>query len=149
MVERRKQRSDSCQHLFHEIACANETMEAFQNSDSIYERLCPFAYDETVLDLEDRLKEEFWRIVEEALTDRQKQVVRLYADGYTQMEIAKALGINQSSITKALAGNCQYLPEGGKRTYGGCKKKLRKFIENDDAIQEILRLIAEHREPKW
>jgi DNA-binding CsgD family transcriptional regulator len=149
MVERRRQRSDQYQQLFAEIACANEMMEAFPNSDSICERLCPFAYDETVLELEDRLKVEFWRIVEASLTDRQKQVIKLYADGYTQMEIAKKLGINQSSITKAIHGNCQYLPGEGKRTYGGCEKKLKKIVEKDEVIQDILRQLLELREMKW
>jgi len=146
-MERRKNRSDSYQYLLLETACSNDMMEAFPNEDSISARLNPFQYDENLMDLEDQLKIEFWRVVDTLLTDRQREVIRLYADGYTQMEIAKMLNVNQSSITKSLNGNVDY--KNGKRVYGGARKKIRKIIESDEKIKEILQKIAEVREEKW
>jgi DNA-binding CsgD family transcriptional regulator len=147
MVNKRQNRSDRYQWVLLETVCSNDMMEAFCNEDSIYNRLNPNHYDEILMDLEDQLKKEFWRVVDTLLTPRQKEVIRLYADGYTQMEIAKMLNVNQSSITKSLNGNVDY--KNGKRVYGGARKKIKKIIENDDKIKEILTKIAECREEKW
>jgi len=145
--DRRKNRSDKYQYVLLETSCANEMMEAFTNADSIYNRLDSFMYNEELLDLEEDLRKEFWRIVNELLTDRQKQVIKLYADGYTQMEIAKMLNVNQSSITKSLNGNVDY--KNGKKIYGGARKKIRKIIENDDKIKAILARMQDLRETKY
>ncbi len=146
-MEKRKNRSDSYQYLLLETACSNEMMESFSNDESISSRLNPFQYNEELLDLEDQLKVEFWRVVNTLLTDRQKEVIKLYADGYTQMEIAKMLGVNQSSITKSLNGNVDY--KNGKKVYGGAKKKIHKIIQSDEKIIEILKKMSELRESKW
>jgi RNA polymerase sigma factor (sigma-70 family) len=147
-MERRKNRSDKYQWVLLETVCSNDMMEAFCNEDSIYNRLTGgFAYDERMLELEDRLKKEFWRVVDTLLTPRQREVIRLYADGYTQMEIAKMLNVNQSSITKSLNGNVDY--KNGKKVYGGARKKIRKIIENDEAIKEILQEMSELRAEQW
>jgi predicted transcriptional regulator len=122
-------------------------MESFSNEESIQKRLNPFAYNEDILELEDELKRNFWRIVDELLTERQREVIRLYADGYTQMEIAKLLNVNQSSITKSLNGNVDY--KNGKKIYGGARKKMKKIIENDKEIREILRKISELRDEEY
>jgi predicted transcriptional regulator len=74
-------------------------------------------------------------------------VIRLYADGYTQMEIAKMLNVNQSSITKSLNGNVDY--KNGKKVYGGARKKIRKIIELDDEIKQILQEMADLRDEAW
>lgn len=145
-MDRRKNRSDHYQYLLLETACSNEMMEAFPNEESINSRLNPFHYDEDLLDLEDELKKEFWRIVNTLLTDRQRDVIRLYADGYTQMEIAKILNVNQSSITKSLNGNVDY--KSGKRSYGGSVKRLKKLIESDEKIKEILDKMQDIRRQK-
>ncbi len=146
-MNKRQNRSDRYQWILLETVCSNDMMEAFPNEDSISARLNPFQYDEHLMDLEDQLKVEFWRVVDTLLTDRQREVIRLYADGYTQMEIAKMLNVNQSSITKSLNGNVDY--KNGKRVYGGARKKIRKIIESDEKIKEILQKIAEVREEKW
>jgi DNA-binding CsgD family transcriptional regulator len=146
-MEKRKNRSDSYQYLLLETVCSNDMMESFCNADSISARLNPFQYNEDLIDLEEQLKKEFWRIVDNLLTPRQREVIRLYADGYTQMEIAKILNVNQSSITKSLNGNVDY--KNGKKIYGGARKKIRKIIENDEKIKSILKQMAEVREEKW
>jgi DNA-binding CsgD family transcriptional regulator len=146
-INKRPNRSDSYQFLILETVCSNDMMEAFCNEDSIYGKLNPYNYDENILDLEDQLKKEFWRIVDTLLTDRQRDVIRLYADGYTQMEIAKVLKVNQSSITKSLNGNVDY--KNSRKVYGGTTKKIRKIIENDQKIKDILQKISEIRAEKW
>ncbi len=145
--EKRKNRSDSYQYLILETVCSNEMLSSFCNEDSISARLNPFAYDEDLIELEEQLKKEFWRVVETLLTPRRRDVIRLYADGYTQMEIAKKLKVNQSSITKSLNGNVDY--KNGKRVYGGSRKKINKIIEGDEKIKDILKKISEVRENKW
>jgi predicted transcriptional regulator len=146
-MKKRRNRSDLYQVYFAESAYSNEMMESFPNEDSISYRLDPFQYDETLLLLEDELKKEFWRIVETLLTDRQKEVIRFCADGYTQTEIAKKLKVNQSSVTKSLHGNVDY--KNGKTIYGGSKKKLMKIIEKDEKIKQILDKMSEIRMEKW
>lgn len=145
--EKRRNRSDAYQWILLETVCSNDMMEAFSNEESIYKRLNPFAYNEEIMELEDELKHEFWRIVETLLTPRQREVIRLYSDGYTQMEIAKMLNVNQSSITKSLNGNVDY--KNGKKIYGGAKKKLNKIIQNDIKIKDILRRIQELRDEEY
>jgi len=146
-MERRKNRSDKYQWVLLETVCSNDMMEAFCNEDSISARLNPFEYNEELIELEEQLKKEFWRVVDTLLTSRQREVIRLYADGYTQMEIAKMLNVNQSSITKSLNGNVDY--KNGKKIYGGARKKIRKIIENDEKIKDILHKMAEARDEKW
>jgi DNA-binding CsgD family transcriptional regulator len=147
MMERRKNRSDKYQYVLLETVCSNDMMEAFCNEDSISARLNPFEYNENLIELEEQLKKEFWRVVDTLLTPRQREVIHLYADGYTQMEIAKMLNVNQSSITKSLNGNVDY--KNGKKIYGGARKKIRKIIENDDKIKDILSKMTEVRDNKW
>jgi DNA-binding NarL/FixJ family response regulator len=96
-MEKRSNRSDKYQYLLLETVCSAEMMEAFCNEDSISARLNPFDYNEHLIDLQEQLKVEFWRVVNSQLTDRQRDVITLYAEGYTQMEIAKMLNVNQSS----------------------------------------------------
>jgi predicted transcriptional regulator len=147
MINKRSNRSDKYQYILLETVCSNDMMEAFCNEDSISARLNPFEYNENLIELEDQLKKEFWRVVDTLLTPRQREVIHLYADGYTQMEIAKMLNVNQSSITKSLNGNVDY--KNGKKVYGGAKKKINKIIENDEKIKEILNKIVETRNEKW
>jgi DNA-binding CsgD family transcriptional regulator len=146
-MEKRKNRSDKYQYVLLETVCSNDMMEAFCNEDSISARLNPFEYNEVLIELEEQLKVEFWRVVDTLLTPRQKEVIRLYADGYTQMEIAKMLNVNQSSITKSLNGNVDY--KNGKKVYGGARKKIRKIIENDEKIKDILSKMQAARDEKW
>ena len=82
-----------------------------------------------------------------------KEVIKYMADGYTQMEIAKVLNVNQSSVVKNFQGNTQYSKdEEGldvKRQYGGSKKRLIKISEIDNKILDILDRISKVREQLW
>jgi len=150
MPEKRPTRSDKYQYILLEQACSHDMLEGFCNDDSIYKKLNPFAYDEKVMELEDQLKKEFWRIVDSLLTPRQKEVIRLYSQGYTQMEIAKMLNVNQSSITKSLNGNVDYKNgKNSKKVYGGIKKKVLKIMEDDEKIKKILKQISDLREETY
>lgn len=146
-MEKRKNRSDSYQYVLLEICCSHEMMGAFSNQDSIYHLLDPFYYDEEVDLLQDQLKEKFWEVVGTALTERQKEVIRMYCNNATQMEIAKKLKVNQSSITKSINGNVDY--KKGKRTYGGALKKIMKTLHQDEEVKKILDRIMELREEKF
>jgi len=146
-MNKRQNRSDRYQWVLLETVCSNDMMEAFCNEDGIYNRLNPFGYNEDLMELEDQLKIEFWRVVDTLLTPRQREVIRLYADGYTQMEIAKMLNVNQSSITKSLNGNVDY--KNGKKIYGGARKKIKKIIENDERIKDILDKMRDIRDEAW
>lgn len=149
-MEKRKNRSESYQYLLVESSYSNEMMEAFSNEDSISSRLNPFVYNEDLIELEDELKKEFWRIADTLLTKRQKEIIHLYRDGYTQMEIGKILSVNQSSVTKNINGNTAYCLDGSKKkTYGGTLKKLKKIMETDEKINEILNKIQELKDAKW
>lgn len=146
-MNKRQNRSDRYQWVLLETCCSNDMMEAFCNEDSISARLNPFEYNEELIELEEQLKKEFWRVVDTLLTPRQREVIRLYADGYTQMEIAKMLNVNQSSITKSLNGNVDY--KNGKKIYGGARKKIKKIIELDETIKGILQKMQDLRDEKW
>jgi DNA-binding CsgD family transcriptional regulator len=137
---RKSNRSNGYQHLFAEQPYSNEMMAEFSEGQALVENLRP-EDRERLLDLRDDLKKEFWRLAKESLTERQYQVIELLAKGYTQIEIAKQLNVNQSSITKSVNGNCDY--RNGKKIYGGARKKLRRLAGQDSDIQAIITQIAE------
>ena len=139
-----KNRSDKYQHVLLESPCAPDVLTEFSDARGIGGMLNYAEYNEELYDLQDKLRAAFWRIIKTKLTKRQCEVIQLYADGYTQTEIAKILNVNQSSITKSINGNCDY--RNGRRIYGGAKKKLRKIAATDPEIKDILCKIAEIQE---
>lgn len=139
-MDRSKNRSDRYQSIFAELSFSNEMMADFAANQGLYAKGSN-DYNEELLDLKTELKKELWRLIDTALTERQRQVLRLYAEGFTQIEIAKKLNVNQSSITKSINGNCDY--RNGRRIYGGSKRKLRRLAAKDEKIQAILARIAE------
>lgn len=145
----RRARSDRYQQIYLECLVMPERMESFCNEDSIHARLNPWDYNEDIMDLEDQLKIEFWRVVNTMLTERQAEVLKLMSEGLTQCEIAKKLGVNQSSITKSRNGNNSYKENEDIKIYGGSEKKLKKIIEEDAKILEILAKINEIRNNTW
>jgi len=143
----RVNRSSRYQYLLLETVCSNDMMEAFSNQESIGFRIDPFKHHEQIIDLQEELRKEFWKVVDACLTDRQKQVIKLVCENKTQMEIAKILGVNQSSITKSLHGNVDY--KNGRKVYGGASRKIIKSLETNEKVQEILTKINELREEKY
>ncbi|MCK9567717.1 LuxR C-terminal-related transcriptional regulator [Candidatus Pacearchaeota archaeon] len=140
IMGRKTNRSNGYQHLFAEQPYSNEMMAEFSEAQGLVENYNP-EDREQLLVLREKLRGEFWRLAKENLTERQFQVIELLAKGYTQIEIAKQLNVNQSSITKSVNGNCDY--KNGRRIYGGAKKKLRRLADKDPQIQEIITQIAD------
>jgi predicted DNA-binding protein YlxM (UPF0122 family) len=136
-----KNRSDRYQHVLVEASCSPDMLAEFSDSRGIAGMVNSPNYDEELFDLQDKLRGELWRIIRTKLTKRQCEVIELYAQGLTQIEIAKKLNVNQSSITKSINGNCDY--RNGKKVYGGAKKKLRRLADQDEEIQGILTRINE------
>lgn len=137
---KKSNRSNGYQYIYTEQPYSSEMMAEFSEAQGLVENYNP-EDREKLLDLRDDLKIEFWRLAQEHLTERQFQVIELLAKGYTQIEIAKQLNVNQSSITKSVNGNCDY--RNGKRIYGGAKKKLRRLADKDKKITEIIQQIAD------
>ena len=147
MSGHRKQhtRSSIYQWLYNEVAVASEILDVYSSSDAVFRRLNPFQYSEEVLELEDQLREEFWRVLRDNLTPKQLRMVELLAEGKTQTETSRELSCNQSSITKNLKGSKEIGPD-GRIINGGIVKKIRAIVKDDERINEILRQIAELRE---
>lgn len=137
---KKSNRSNNYQHLFAEQSYSNEMMAEFAESQGLIENYKP-QDKEDLIELRETLNKEFWRLAKDNLTERQFQVIELLAKGFTQIEIAKQLHVNQSSITKSVNGNCDY--RNGRRVYGGSRKKLRKLADQDLKIKEIIAQIAE------
>lgn len=137
---KKSNRSNGYQHLFTEQSYSHEMMAGFSISQGLGDEIDP-EDKERLLDLKIEFHKEFWRLAEDNLTPRQLEVIKLLAQGYTQIEIAKQLNVNQSSITKSVNGNCDY--RNGKKIYGGAKKKLKRLAEKDSVIQSIMTQIAE------
>lgn len=138
---RRGNRSDKYQWILLETPFSQELLTEFSDAQGMTGILNSSEYSEELFQLKERLRLAFWRIIDGELTERQREVIRMLADGYTQVEVAKKLSVNQSSITKSVHGNCDY--KHGKRVYGGAKKKLRRIADEDSEIKEILARIAE------
>jgi DNA-binding CsgD family transcriptional regulator len=139
-MDRTKNRSDRYQYVLVESPCSPEMLAEVADAEGMA-GMFNAENKERIAELREQLKQEFWRLVDEELTDRQREVIRLYAQGFTQIEIAKKLNVNQSSITKSLNGNCDY--RNGKKIYGGARKKLRRLASKDKKITAILGQIAE------
>ena len=149
MPDRTTNRSNGYQSFLLEL-CTNPFVIAdLSLAQGMTCRLQIFNYNEKLMDLRDDLKERMWELIDIGVTERQKEVLRLYVMGYTQNEMAKQLGINQTSIHKILAGNISYKegiynPRKSKKVrYGGVIKKVRKLCKEDSVIQNILKEIAE------
>jgi DNA-binding CsgD family transcriptional regulator len=139
-MDKKTTRSFKYQSFFAELPYSNEMMAEFSEAQGLVENYTP-EDREGLMDLREELRIEFWRLVDEQLTPRQGQVLKLLAKGYTQIEIAKQLNVNQSSITKSVNGNCDY--RNGRRSYGGTRKKLCKIISQDARTQAVLAKMAD------
>jgi DNA-binding CsgD family transcriptional regulator len=140
MMGRKTNRSNGYQHLFAEQPYSNEMMAEFSEAQGLVENYNP-EDREQLLVLREDLRLAFWALAKEHLTARQYQVIELLAQGFTQIEIAKKLHVNQSSITKSVNGNCDY--RNGRKVYGGVKRKMRRLADKDVKIQEIITQIAD------
>ena len=140
---KRPARSDHYQFKILETHLSDDILASFDNSKSFYSLVNPFKYNEELFELKAKLFNKIMLIVDNKLTQRQKQVIHLYyIDNMTQMEAAEELNVNQSSITKTLFGNVDYR-DGKGNAYGGCMKKIRRIAMADPEIVETLKRIEE------
>lgn len=82
-MTKRPTRSDKYQYLLLECSCPHEILATYSNQESIEHALNPFKYDEKVEELMEELRIEFWKVADTQLTQMQKTVLRMRADGYT------------------------------------------------------------------
>jgi len=143
-IDRTKNKSDRYQAALVESAYSPDVITKYAEADMVETMDHHYDLRDELDELWDELKKEYWRLVDTELTQRQAQVLHLYAKEKTQTEIAKILNVNQSSVTKSMNGNCDYRK--GKRIYGGANKKLRKLAANDEKIQKILLRMKEIQE---
>jgi predicted DNA-binding protein YlxM (UPF0122 family) len=141
MANRYRSHSSIYQNLLIEVPVCPFIMSDLSLAQGITYRMQPDSYNELYWQYKEQLKNRLFELVEENLTDRQKQVIKLWMDGFTQNEIAKKLGINQTSVHKVICGNIDYKNE--KRRYGGALKKLKKICEVDLEIQRLLRKLVD------
>jgi hypothetical protein len=118
-------RSDSYQHLYAEKSVDITSMYSLSYSPE---------EPEEIKEIKDKIVERMRVLVDEKLTDNQKQIFNLTSQGYTQAEIAKKLNRCQASITKAINGN---VAVGFKNKHGGIVKKLKFAFLNDPEIKEL------------
>lgn len=147
MPDRTSNRSNGYQWVIVESPCSPEMLAECSDAQGVAGMMNSNLHNEELLDLQEQLLTEFWRIVKTQLTKRQSQVLELYAQGLTQIEIAKRLNVNQSSITKSINGNCDY--RNGRKVYGGARKKLLRIASKDPIIQKIFERIREIKQEQW
>jgi predicted DNA-binding protein YlxM (UPF0122 family) len=142
MADRNRNRSDSYQIYLLEVSVSPFILGDLSTAQGMTYRLQPLGESDMLYDLREQLKVRLWQIIEAGLTDRQKEVIKLSVEeGLTQNEIAKKLGINQTSVHKVIRGNIDY--KNGKKRYGGAFKKIDKLCQADEEIQRILEEIRE------
>ena len=139
----KKNKSDSYQYRIIEIAIDPHILSDFSSGDGLGAQLGKSGYSERVQELREQLMVEVRRLIRTCLTERQMQVVVMFLQGKTQVQIAKKLGICQPSVHKALKGNIDY--KNGAARYGGAIKKLQKLCAKDEKVLELLIQIDEAR----
>lgn len=137
-TDKRVNRSDKYQYLIVEILLSNDAWGFFSEAQ---EKCLPLSDEkkEILLDWDHDLQDHLHNMIEQCLTKRQREILLMYSNGMTQMEIADKLGVNQSSITKSLNGNTDYSK--GHKVYGGLKKKFVKLIKYNVEIRPIMKKI--------
>lgn len=125
-----------------EISIDPSLLNNFSNEDGMSSFLSTCSSSERFQELRSELLSEVMYIIENCLTDKQKEVMKMtYLDGKTQNEISMELGKHQTTIHKILKGNIDYY--NNKKRYGGALKKIRKLCASNPRIQKILQQIKE------
>lgn len=133
-------KSDPIQFKYREVSLEPSLLGNFCESDGLYS--IDYQKTDELLDLVDELNDRIRDIIENQLTERQREVMGLlYYDGLTQTEVALKLGLCQPTVHKTVSGNLDY-KNGGKR-YGGAIKKIQKLCLDDERIQFILQRVTD------
>jgi predicted transcriptional regulator len=121
------------QYYFCEIP-VGDIIDEYSNDN-----LFSYTPEDERLELVEKLKHEFWELAARTLTDKQFDIIKLMADGYTQQEIANYFGCLQNTISKNINGNVVYYPDGTKRRFGGIILKMQTAAYKSEKIQKILK----------
>ena len=107
---------------FWEVTLSAEGWERFSETDRIWhEQPEDVAERHERTDRARQLWPQLQRIIDEVLTDRQRQVVLLYfIEELNQRQIAEKLGISQQSVSEHLYGKMR-----DGQSIGGALRKLR------------------------
>jgi ABC-type methionine transport system ATPase subunit len=125
-----------------EISIDPNLLNNFSNEEGMSAFLSTQSCSEEFQKLRNELLSEVMYVVENCLTDKQKEVMKMtYLEGKTQNEISSELGKHQTTIHKILQGNIDYNNQ--KKRYGGALKKIRKLCANNKKIIEILKKMRE------
>lgn len=135
MVKKRN-RSDSYQHKIVEITVDPAVLSDFPLDTGLGAQVNLAMYSEEFYELRQKLIDEVMKIINNNLTPRQAEVVKLRLEGKTQIQIAEQLGVHQTTIHKLLSGNLDY--SNGRKRYGGAIKKLKKICAKNDCVLDIL-----------
>lgn len=131
-------RSQKYQHVLLETCWSHDKLDAFEFYHNREQ------HNEQLLEYKQQLIDRLLEILPKQLTERQWTVLQLLLKGYTQIDIAKQLNLNQSSIAHCVNGNMHYYK--GKKyetKSGGLYKKIKRIAHEDLVIQRILKEIKE------
>ncbi len=140
---KKRSRSDVYQYRMVEVSIDPYILSHFSIEDGFGEQIRTSGYSEEIMELRKTLMNEIYRLIKTILTERQKEVINLRLNGLTQVEIAEALGIHQTTVHKTISGNIDY--KNGEARYGGAIKKLQKACIRDDKIKDLLKRIEDAR----
>jgi predicted DNA-binding protein YlxM (UPF0122 family) len=143
-------RSSKYQWIINELPYdLTEFANIFSNKHSLQGRLNSFQYNEEST-LKDQLWDLLYSLMKDNLTEFQFKVISLYLEGMTQLEIAKEVNCNQTSVCKTINGNKMYytVNSGENRIVfgGGIVRKLKKLVAKDQRIQTLLNKIKDLEE---
>jgi len=123
-----------------EVSVSESYMSSFSNEDSIQAKLRENEEPYEYILLKEALLNELYKVIDEALTERQAEILSLVLEGLTQREVAEKLNITQASVSMTLHGAKTKYKHSDARdeSYGGIYKKLKKACKKNPKIQEIL-----------
>lgn len=124
-------RSAAYQHLYNEIPVDFAKLWDYSAPEDVE---LPDDYD----DIRAELLERVLFLAQEFLTDKQYRTFDLvFVKGFSQMEAAMQMGVNQSSINKSIHGNRSYDPKKKGSVYGGSLKRLKEICNLDSEVQYL------------
>lgn len=139
---KRNARSEKYQYLFLEIPVGDDKLNIYEDTESIGGRDINAINKERILDLQEQLKDRMFELMKIHATERQQYIVGEWMKGKTQLEMAKDLNVNQSSITKSINGNTSY-GKNNKKQHGGLIIKMQKVCASDPQIQAIMEELSD------
>lgn len=128
-------RSQSYQHLYNEIPVDLSTIHR------PYDEQEP--EDPVMLDLNIAAFAVLIDVIRSGITETQCAVVDGILEGKNQADIAREMGLNQSSVIKYLIGNNDY-SKPGRTVYGGLVKRIPKLLLESDEYRKTIIAMLEH-----